>query len=183
MRASVPQPAVMKATWHISLPALGPYSEEVHFRPLLWMLKGMIAVNVEIMRWAWQRAAMGLSPPIPPLYASGVRYEEDKGGREDWRDCLAILSRGRGDCDNLVGYRCAELVVAGIPAEPVIKWQHIPREVAIRIKRPDGELAYPPKMVPDEGLWMVHCSVRHPNGFIEDVSKNLGMGGNYTSGV
>lgn len=87
------------------------------------------------------------------------------------------------NCDNLVAWRLGELRVARIPAQAAIKWQHIPKEVAASIMKADGTPAYPAHMVPDEGLWLVHCSVQHGDGTIEDISKNLGMGGHYTSGV
>jgi hypothetical protein len=75
------------------------------------------------------------------------------------------------NCDNLICWRVAELRVAGIAAEPVIKWQHLPCELATA-------LGYP---APDEGLWLVHCCVRFPDGTIEDTSKNLGMGAEFTN--
>jgi hypothetical protein len=80
------------------------------------------------------------------------------------------------NCDNLVAWRCAELRVAGVYAEPVIKWQHLPFEVAVG-------LGYPAAMVAHDGLWMVHCCVRMPDGSIEDPSKALGMGAEYTNRV
>lgn len=96
------------------------------------------------------------------------------------------------NCDRLVSWRCAELNVAGIPAEPVIKWQQIPKEMMI-------SLGHPAHMVPAEGVSMVHVLVRYPDPRcpehaggrtdlgctcqIEDPSKILGMGGEYTSNI
>lgn len=80
------------------------------------------------------------------------------------------------NCDNLCAWRAAELRAAGIRAEPVIKWQHIPREVAL-------QLGYPANIIPPGGLSMVHVLVRHPDGTIEDPSKLLGMGGGYNNRV
>src|SRR5262249_18336171 len=122
-----------------------------------------------------KRARRGAETPIPPLYASGVRYEEDPPGHEDWRDCWAVLQRGKGDCDQLTAWRVAELRVAGIRAEPVLKWQWIPKAVMIG-------LGYPAKLLGGSpGVWMVHCLVRFPDGTTEDPSKLLGMGGSYTN--
>jgi len=78
------------------------------------------------------------------------------------------------NCDQLVAWRVGELRAAGVRAQPVIKWQHIPRTVALK-------LGYPDRMIPDGGLTMVHCCVRWPNGKIEDPSKILGMGGGYSN--
>jgi len=104
------------------------------------------------------------------------------------------------NCDRLVAWRVAELDVAGIPTEPVIKWQQVPRNMMI-------QLGHPAQMVPPEGISMVHVLVRYNdpdcpshgdsqrgNGMtyrahaqctcpIEDPSKILGMGGDYTNGI
>lgn len=161
--------------FHITLPELDDNSPESHFAPLVFALEGMIAINMHHIKRAWKRAAAGMGPPIPPLYESGVVYQEDPPGREDWRDVYGILQRGVADCDQLIGWRVAELRCAGIAAEPVIKWQHIPRQIAVA-------LGYGANVGAD-GLWMVHCCVRYPDGSIEDPSKRLGMGGNFTSQV
>jgi len=165
------------AKMHVTLPPFeAGFSPEFHFSPLVFLLKGMVEVNRHHIRKANERATMGLGVPIPPLYASGVRYREDPAGEENWRDCYGVLALGFGDCDNLVIWRVAELNEAGIAAEPVIKWQHLTREQSIAV-------GYPAEWVSEEGLWIVHCSVQMPDGTIEDVSKNLGMGGNVTSHV
>jgi Transglutaminase-like superfamily len=158
---------------HVTLPDLDENSVEAHFAPVVLLLEGPIKVNEFHIARSLRLAAAGQGIPIPPLYASGVYYEEDPAGREDWRDVFSVLARGKGDCDNLVCWRVAELRVAGIAAEPVIKWQHIPAEMSEQLGYPCG---------PD-GLWMVHCCVRFPDGSIEDTSKNLGMGANFTSKV
>jgi len=167
--------------WHVTLPDLEDNTVESHFAPLVFALAGMIKINeFHINRQMKKFRATGRGTPFPPLYASGVRYQEDPPGKENWRDCFAILAyvaaTGRGvDCDQLICWRVAELRSAGIAAEPVIKWQHIPAAVARRL--------YPTMKIPDDGLWMIHCCVRFPDGSIEDTSKNLGMGGNFTGKV
>lgn len=175
---------------HITLPEHfdeDEYDEARHFAPIIPMLKGVIDVNVWHIRRALRRAQKGKGLPIPPLYASGVRYKEDPPGQENWKDCLAVLKDGHGDCDRLVAWRCAELLVAGYAAEPVIKWKQIPKDVMV-------SMGHPPHMVPPEGIHMVHVCVGLPgwqryahlyeqNPLVEDPSKLLGMGGEYTSGV
>ncbi len=42
---------------------------------------------------------------------------------------------------------------------------------------------YPASKLPDRGVWMVHCCVRYADGRIEDPSKILGMGGNFTNTI
>lgn len=164
---------------HVTLPDLETNTVESHFAPLVFMLEGVIKLNEWHITRSFKRAAVGLGKPVPPLYSTGIYYQEDKPGREDWRDCLAVLDRfertGSGcDCDQLVCWRVAELRCAGIAADPVIKWQHLPHALAV-------SLGYPERFVPPDGLWLVHCCVRFPDGTIEDISKILGMGGNFTS--
>jgi hypothetical protein len=164
---------------HLTLPDLATHSVEAHFAPIVLLLEGPIKVNEHHIRLQNNKFLRGEAPiPFPPLYTSGAYYEEDPAGREDWRDvysCLEKLAGGHGiDCDNLICWRVAELRVAGVNAEPVIKWQHIPHELAVSI-------GYPADFVSGEGLWLVHCCVRFPDGTIEDTSKNLGMGAEYNN--
>jgi hypothetical protein len=91
------------------------------------------------------------------------------------------------NCDRLVAWRVAELRVAGYPADPIIKWRTVPKDVMIG-------LGHQPHMVPEQGIQMVHVCVGLPgwrqyahlyeqNPLVEDPSKRLGMGGSYTSKV
>ena len=165
---------------HLTLPDLETNSVEAHFAPLVFLLEGLIKVNEFHFNRAKKLAAIGRGAPFPKLYDTGIYYEEDKPGREDWRDAPAILDRffrtGRGaDCDQLLCWRVAEQRSDGIPCEPVIKWQHLTKQIASAI--------YPANMIPDEGLWLVHCCVRYGNGTIEDISKILGMGGSFTRSI
>ncbi len=165
---------------HITLPE--DDGEDRHFAPIVLALEAMISVNLWHIQRGLNRAARGRGLPVPPLYASGVRYREDPPGQENWKDCLAVLAEGTGDCDRLVSWRVAELRAAGIPAEPVIKWQQVPKDIMI-------SLGHPPHMVPEEGISMVHVCVGWPGWqydeerLVEDPSKILGMGGQFTSGI
>lgn len=154
-------------------------SVAAHFAPMTFLLEGLSRVNQWHIDQAWKRHARGEGLPIPPLYASGVRYQEDPFGQENWRDIPTILehvkSTGRGvDCDQLLCWRIGELWHAGIACEPVIKWQHLSHPMAVMC-------GYPADKVPPEGVWLVHCMVRYADGTIEDPSKILGMGGNFTN--
>jgi hypothetical protein len=62
--------------------------------------------------------------------------------------------RGKGDCNELVPIRIAELWRAGIAASPYLTWEHNER----------GGISY-------------HCIVQWPDGSAEDPSLILGMGG------
>jgi hypothetical protein len=86
---------------HITLPENfdeDDHGEARHFAPILPLLEGLIKVNEWHLRRALRRAQKGLGYPIPPLYASGVRYREDPPGQENWKDVLAVLADGHGDC-------------------------------------------------------------------------------------
>ncbi len=162
---------------HITLPDddnIDGRGEDRHFALIPIALEAMVAINLWHIRRSLRRAQLGYGNPIAPLYMTGVRYKEDPAGREDWRDLYSVLQRGYGDCDNLVAWRTAELQAAGIKARPVIKWQHIPQQQALA-------LGYPKSVAPSGGLWMVHCLVQWPDGRVEDPSKLLGMGGEYTN--
>lgn len=189
----------MKALMHVTLPPLGPFSPAFHFAPLVALLEGVITVNRTHIRQSLNRAAASLGQPIPPLYASGVVYREDPFGQENWGDVLYVLQCGTCDCDRFILWRCAEIREAGVWAEPVIKWQHLTRPMAISV-------GYPADEVDPDGVWLVHCCVRWPERYtvtpeahpllrawqdtvllrpsgdrVEDPSKELGMGGGFSS--
>lgn len=88
--------------------------------------------------------------PGPPLYASGVRYQREPRGREWWQLPSETRREKSGDCEDLAGYRVAELQLSGEPAK-------------LLLRRISG------------GLW--HAMVKRGDGSIEDPSKRLGMKG------
>jgi hypothetical protein len=87
---------MFKALLHITLPE--DDGEDRHFAPIILALEAMCAVNEWHIKRSLKRAAQGKGSPVPPLYASGIRYKEDDAGHEDWRDCYTVLKRGFGDC-------------------------------------------------------------------------------------
>lgn len=89
----------------------------------------------------------------PLLYQSGVKYQEEPPGQEDWQDIPTTLKLGIGDCEDLACWRAAELRERyNIMAEPTFIWK----------VRPNGGYLY-------------HIQVRYPDGRIEDPSRALGM--------
>lgn len=94
-----------------------------------------------------------LGRPIPELYKSGVRYQNEPMGRPDELvDIPTILLRRWGDCLHLCCWRVAELREAG------------ESKARIRIKRKrSGQRR------------IFHVQVRRANGTVEDPSKLLGM--------
>jgi hypothetical protein len=93
----------------------------------------------------------------PPLYSSGVVYQNEPVGRPD--ELLSIpdiLERGWGDCLHLSCWRIAELREAG---------------------EERAQLAYTwkPMVINGQPGRLFHCIVRRANGAIEDPSLVLGM--------
>ncbi len=91
---------------------------------------------------------------VPPLYQSGVRYQNEprQWKNEHFDTVPVVLKRGWGDCDDLAPWRCAELRHQGERARIRIQWKRLP----------EGKL--------------FHIVVRRENGTIEDPSRILGMG-------
>jgi hypothetical protein len=160
--------------FHLTLPDT---DDAAHFAPLQICLNGLTQINVWHFRRSLKQFAKGETGSVlPPLYTSGVVYREEEPGHEDWLDVPAVLKQGYADCEDLAAYRAAELIVAGFDVEPVIKWQWISRDLMIK-------QGYPAHKLPSKGVWLVHCCVRWPDGRIEDPSKILGMGGNFTEKI
>lgn len=124
------------------------------FFPLIMCLETLVRIN----EWQLNRLAME-GKFLPPLYQSGVFYQAEPLGEEEWLDIPTLYKQGFGDCEDLAAARCAELRCMGIPAVCAIRHK--------TIKHPSGPIT------------MVHVLVLHPNGSIEDPSKALGMKGEY----
>jgi len=97
-------------------------------------------------------------PHTPNLYESGVRYEEEPPGRDEWQDIPDTIARRTGDCEDLASWRVAELRVRG--GEPrathVISVAELPNG--------DGDL-----------VTTYHIRVLRQDGTAEDPSRVLGM--------
>lgn len=139
-----------------------PDGGQERFAPLIIALESLTQIN----QWHLQQIA------LPCLYDSGVVYQEEPPGREDWCDAPTVLSQGWGDCEDLAAYRCAELREMGVDAECVIKYRFITQENC-------RKAGYPKHLIPSDGIYLVHVMVRHPDGTIECPSKILGMKGAY----
>lgn len=77
------------------------------------MLVASIECAVEVMR----------TRPIPLLYTTAIRYQPEPWagqGIEEFADPWTVFERGWGDCDDLVIYRGAELLVRGFRCHPRI---------------------------------------------------------------
>lgn len=113
--------------------------------------------------------------PLPLLYQSGVRYQAEPRGVEDWRDCIEVVKRMRADCEDLAAYRAAELRVRhGMNARPRFKFWQDPNNLeqryhcVVQYSLPMGGFTTPQ-----------HAKNVSPGIWEEDPSKVLGMKGSY----
>lgn len=122
----------------------GPHEQEMSHRHLRTLLMALMHVDI---------AYLEAHPETPDLYASGIRYEEEPPGQEDWQDVPTCLRMRVGDCEDLACWRAAELRVRyGEQAYPIFNFT----------RRPNGGYLY-------------HIQVRRADGRIEDPSRLLGM--------
>jgi hypothetical protein len=122
----------------------GEEERQLSHRALSHMLVALAEIDAILLR---------RHPEWPNLYDSGVRYEEEPVGQEDWQDAPSSMALGIADCEDLACWRTAELNVrCGIQARPSFIWR----------KKPNGSYLY-------------HIQTKHPDGRIEDPSRRLGM--------
>jgi hypothetical protein len=92
-----------------------------------------------------------------------VRFgpEPWQGKLEEFAPAIKVLARGWADCDDLVAYRVAELIVFGdrLAGTP-------PEHASVRVYGRDGRGVR-------RGRVMMHAQVRRANGLIEDPSRLL----------
>lgn len=83
---------------------------------LLWALETLAIANL-----LWLRAESGAGRRTPPVYQSGIRFRaepQEGSGIELYQTIPEVLAQGWGDCDDITGWRVAELRSAGIDARP-----------------------------------------------------------------
>jgi hypothetical protein len=86
---------------------------------------------------------------VPPLYQSGVVYEEEFGEQDDWCDIPTTRAMGHGDAEDLACWRAAELQEQGVMAWPTFDRDH----------------------------GCLHPKVRYADGRMEDPATIMGMRG------
>jgi hypothetical protein len=87
------------------------------------------------------------------LYDSGVYYQPEREGEENWQDVPTCIIRRFADCEDLASWRAAEIRVRErVFAWPFFTWKRLP----------DGRTLY-------------HIKVKRADGRIEDPSAVLGM--------
>jgi len=138
-----PHTPELRVTFVLSM--FGPAGDrEVADEALGCMLRALTSVDADYLH---------AHPEVPLLYQSGVRYQEEPPGQEDWQDVAACTRLGNGDCEDLACWRAAELVVrCHVGAAPTF----ISRDRA-------------------NGGRLFHIQDKYPDGRVEDPSRRLGM--------
>lgn len=94
-------------------------------------------------------------PNTVALYDSGVYYQEERFGYEDFFDIPMVLEQGFADCEDLAAWRAAEYLSVGEQAYIVVTWEAIEYD--------DGDIDI-----------LFHIRVQTRFG-LEDPSQILGM--------
>lgn len=120
------------------------------FFPVIILLEAQVKIN----QWQMRRRKFA------PLYESGVYYQAEAPGKEDWLDTPHLYAEGRGDCEDIAcTYTAEKRERCRIPAVPCIKFKDF---------MVDGKL-----------ITLIHVMSLDPDGTVEDPSKVLGMEGDY----
>lgn len=167
-----------------SHPATRDHSE----RTLACLLWALIFANEAYL--------LGHGRLAPTLYTSGVRYEKEEprpgrtgcaggNGAERFFGIDQVRREGKADCEDLASWRVAEVRLGrwdgrrGAPVRP----GHPPITICEEPYplRPSGPRVLPGffSRVIAPGMTMYHIIVAWPDGYIEDPSRTLGMGGEY----
>lgn len=131
---------------------------------------------------------------VPALYDSGVRWEAERpqgrtacpegDGQELFLGIRQVLAQGFADCEDVASWRAAELRMGTVP--PVKGPPPFPGHPPVTAfcapfggTRPKGPDCYPAffQRVTGPGQVTIHIVVAWPDGFVEDPSRKLGMGG------
>jgi len=120
------------------------------FFPVILLLESQTTIN------QWQMR----QKKYAPLYDSGVYYQAEPPGCEDWLDTPTLYKQGWGDCEDIACCYTAELREReNISAVPCIKFKDF--------------------LVNGQLLTLIHVMTLMPDGSVQDPSKVLGMDGEY----
>lgn len=166
-------------------PECKPYSD----RALGCLLWALVYANESYILAAPKRGEN-----VPALYKSGVRWEAEKpqgrtacpegDGQELFLGIRQVLAQGFADCEDVASWRCAELRMGSVP--PVKGPPPFPGHPPVTAypspfggTRPAGPDCYPAffQRLTAPGQITIHIVVAWPDGFVEDPSRKLGMGG------
>lgn len=101
-------------------------------------LDALARINLDLMRRF----------KVPRLYDTAVQFRPEPGAGqpgvpERFDNVAQVLGRGWGDCDDLVGWRLAELWLFGEPAHRRIVWPEGLPHYHAQLRRADGSIEDP----------------------------------------
>lgn len=163
-------------------PKCKPYSD----RALGCLLWALVFANESYL--------VGSGQQVPFLYDSGVYWEAEKpqgrtacpegDGQELFLGIRQVLKQGFADCEDVACWRVAELRMGHAPAKKGLPpFPGHPKVTAIREPiggvTPRGPDVFPAFFSRKTGPSQItiHIVVAWPDGYIEDPSRVLGMGG------
>lgn len=164
-------------------PGTTPYSE----RTLACLLWALVYANEAYLQ--------GSGGNAPALYESGIHWEAEKpqgrtacpegDGQELFLGIRQVLAQGFADCEDIAAWRCAELRCGRVPPQKGLPpFPGHPRTTACRmpyeLRVADGGVDVLPGFFSRQTgphHITIHIVVCWPDGFIEDPSRVLGMGG------
>lgn len=123
------------------------------FYPLLLCLEALTGIN----EWHLKQDRYA------PLYQSGVFYQEEPPGEEEWLDIPTLYKQGFGDCEDIACALVAEHRHNSIAANPCFSFKDF--DIGGKV------------------VTLVHILCLMPDNTIQDPSKVLGMKGSYTDSV
>ncbi|HKY36468.1 MAG TPA: hypothetical protein VJN18_11045 [Polyangiaceae bacterium] len=162
-------------------PKCKPYSERA-LACLLWALI-----------YADESYLQGTNLTIPPLYSSGIYWQEEHpqgrtacpegDGQEQFLGIRQIRNQGFADCEDIASWRCAELRLGRVPpTRGLPPFAGHPKPTVFPPPyplSPAGPDVWPAifQRPTAPGVITIHVIVFWPDGYFEDPSRVLGMGG------
>lgn len=92
-------PAEIPAEIQIKTGAFGKNQREMSNAILGQLLEALVRMDVDCFE---------ANPTLPRLYQTGVYYQREPLGEENWLTTLALYRRGKGDCEDLASTLTAE---------------------------------------------------------------------------
>lgn len=129
----------------------GEADRERSERAMHFILHALVCIDIEYLK----------TYRCPPLYKSGVVYDNEHAGKKEWYDVGKCIEMGMGDCKDLACWLVAEHRLRGINSRPFIRYR------TRRYVDPSGRV---------KRFSLYHVLVQRPDGRLEDPSRALGMG-------
>lgn len=111
-------------------------------RQLLGYLQGLAFAALEDLREHAERGT-----PLPGIYQSGVRYQREPPGKEDWLLPSQALKLKVADCEDLAAWRVGQAWLEGEDRARIFLKRVNPRLRHIQVLRADGQIEDPSRIL------------------------------------